>query len=554
MKKTNLFQVAAVLLSVFVASCDTSYFDKDIEDFTWDGSAQVPIGHITYTVAQLFEELGSEDLVIGSDSENVVSFTYQKSITTSNNTNYDVTIADQTINATIETPITTQQFTNVGGSPYTIVGTVPADFITIDSKTEVHNLGLSQEMTSADFNKGTLVITINSQFDTTIDMTLTIPSLVSKIGGTPYSKTLNFTENETKVETVQLNLYTADFTHDGTASGTTTNKMTLSLGATFNFTAGDVLKDTDNISYVAIISNANTEIVRGDFKQESFNIDNESLNLDFFDNFGSGVLEFANPTLTLTASNSYGFPIGINLDAIEAINGNTSETLTYTGSTIPNTLIINPATYTAPNAVAVTTSKVVDNTNSNLADLLKIKPTRFNLNISGNSNPVDAAPNLNFYAKNNSGLTADITLEVPLDVKFQNIALEQIVEFDNADDLDDLNEVVLKLTTENLIPLTGNIEMTFYNNNTLLNVSKTVVAFDAADDFDANGRVATAKIKSSSLSFDGTDITEVQKATKIKLIFTLDTPTNGAVKLFDDYTLKASIGAIVKAELKSDDN
>lgn len=555
MKKINIFQVAAVLFSVLIASCDTSYFDKDIEDLTWDGSAQLPIGHITYTVAELFEELGSDDLVVGSDSENIVSFTYQKSITTSNNTSYDVTIADQTISSTIKTPITSQQFSNVGGSPYTVVVAVPNDFKTTDSKPEIHDLNLSQEMTSADFNEGTLVITINSQFDTEIDMTLSIPSLISKADGTPYTKTLNIQKNGTGGATIQLDLYTADFTHDGINSGVTTNKMAINASAIFNYTNGDVLRDTDNISYTAVISNANTEIVRGDFKQENFNVDNgDFINLDFFDNFGSGLLEFANPTLTLSASNSYGFPIGINVSSIEAINGATKETLTYTGSTVANTLIIAPATYTAPNAVAVTTSKVVDNTNSNLADLLKIKPTRFNLNISGNSNPVDAAPNLNFYAKNNSGLTADIVLEVPLDVKFQNIALEQIIDFDDAEDLDDLNNVELTLTTENLIPLTGDIEMIFYNNNTPLNVSKTIVAFDAADDFDTNGRVSTAKIKSSKLSFSGADITEVQKATKIKLIFTLNTPTTGAVKLFDDYTLKASIGAKVKAVIKSDDN
>ena len=64
MKKTRLFGLSAILLASIFTSCDLTYFDNEIEDFTWEGGLNAPLGHATYTLSELFEELEVSELEI----------------------------------------------------------------------------------------------------------------------------------------------------------------------------------------------------------------------------------------------------------------------------------------------------------------------------------------------------------------------------------------------------------------------------------------------------------------------------------------------------------
>ena len=71
-----------------------------------------------------------------------------------------------------------------------------------------------------------------------------------------------------------------------------------------------------------------------DFKQKgvSFSFSSQSLNpIDFFDSFGQGAVTFANPKMKIKASNGYGFPIGVDLSNIRAVNQTSSLNLRYDG-------------------------------------------------------------------------------------------------------------------------------------------------------------------------------------------------------------------------------
>ena len=90
-----------------------------------------------------------------------------------------------------------------------------------------------------------------------------------------------------------------------------------------------VIAVTDKISVAAKMTNTTAQVVYGDFKQTIFGVNSETILFDFFNDFADGKITFNNPIMTLTASSKYGFPIGIDLSAIEAQNGAVTKKLTY---------------------------------------------------------------------------------------------------------------------------------------------------------------------------------------------------------------------------------
>lgn len=555
--KKKKYTFAAVCFTVFtISSCDTSYFDKEIENFNLETNAQVPIGFATYKLSELFKDLDIKD--IKEDPNSNLFFSFDKQLNTTSNDAFNVTIND--INISTEMPTTKEMrdflfFLN--RTSYTVQ---PQDINIINtsgqsSSQTVESITLSQQLTAAELNGGTLKIDLASTFNANVAVVLTIPSIKSKSNGTAYSKTVSLT-NSTKTNsfTIDLSNYNVDFTHNGTAYNQTNNTIVLNAVANLTYKAGDVIAVTDKISVAAKMTNTTAQVVYGDFKQTTFGVNSETILFDFFNDFADGKITFNNPIMTLTASSKYGFPIGIDLSAIEAQNGAVTKKLTYSGTTTdekttPNLLIIDGLQTYFPSANAVSTTRVLNKTNSNIVDLLGIKPKAIKLNFTGKVNPINKNPNLNFYSKNFSALNANLNIQVPLDVKFENVEITKAIDFKNGSDLNKLSNVALFIKTENKIPLSGVIEIEFYQGTKKMDISKTLAAFDAAD-VDTQGKSTGYKTSYPKLELNDSEIQKIILATQIKAKIKLNSPTSAsAIKLLGTDDLKISLGAKVVAKL-----
>ena len=485
-------------------------------------------------------------------------FSFDKQLNTTSNDAFNVTIND--INISTEMPTTKEMrdflfFLN--RTSYTVQ---PQDINIINtsgqsSSQTVESITLSQQLTAAELNGGTLKIDLASTFNANVAVVLTIPSIKSKSNGTAYSKTVSLT-NSTKTNsfTIDLSNYNVDFTHNGTAYNQTNNTIVLNAVANLTYKAGDVIAVTDKISVAAKMTNTTAQVVYGDFKQTTFGVNSETILFDFFNDFADGKITFNNPIMTLTASSKYGFPIGIDLSAIEAQNGAVTKKLTYSGTTTdekttPNLLIIDGLQTYFPSANAVSTTRVLNKTNSNIVDLLGIKPKAIKLNFTGKVNPINKNPNLNFYSKNFSALNANLNIQVPLDVKFENVEITKAIDFKNGSDLNKISNVALFIKTENKIPLSGVIEIEFYQGTTKMDISKTLAAFDAAD-VDTQGKSTGYKTSYPKLELNDSEIQKIILATQIKAKIKLNSPTSAsAIKLLGTDDLKISLGAKVVAKL-----
>lgn len=498
-------------------SCDTSYVEQEIEEIDdWDGMVQFPLGYVNYTIAEIFQDLGSDDFDLESMEE--ISLSYTESFSGVDDSAFDVELPPTTITATIATPVTPADI-----SPETFPVTLSVIPEELNGKTTndqvVHDLALDQEMTGASFDGGILKLTFTSDFDAEVSVLLEIPSLTKKTDASTFFQNITIDRRATETVSINLNQYNANFTHDGTAFNMTNNTLVINLEANFNFFVGSELDATDAISYEVVLSDASTDVVFGDFKQESFSVSENSISLSGFDGFDSDDISFSNTKMELTATSDYGFPIAMDLSGIKSLKNGVPTNLTYSGDqSISNTLIIEGVnTYGDDPKV---TTRTLNNSNSNINALFENNPTEVQLNINGYVNPYNLNPNKNFYARPNEGLNLDLT------IRFDNVSFTQELEFENGDTVENLTSFNLMVSVENKIPLSGDIELGFVNPSGQTVHTESLNVFSAAN-ITATGASDGKAVRSDfSIELDEDEITQIATATVLSVTVKLQLPTN----------------------------
>ncbi len=508
-----------------VISCDVSYLDKEIDDITWSGNVKIPAGYINYNLSEIFNDLGSSDLTPTSTEE--FSFNYTETFSGENNSAFNVDIDDTSIKSSIESPITANDLAAIGENfPYTITPEISPGVVNpligtySKNNQKIHDLDLTQELTGVEFNSGTMSFTLKSTVDASISVTITVPSFTKKSDQSIYTETITISGRTDETISIDLSNYNADLTNDGTGTGKTNNKIVLNVDATFTFAAGNNLDANEVISYEALISNVKYDAIYGDFKQESFNISSNTIDLgDFFDNFSEGDVTFDNVEMSINVTNDYGFPISMDLSSVKAVNATSSLNLDYTStSTIPNTIIID-GVENFGDAEKVT-NKVLNNTNSNINALLESKPTSLEFDISGKANPIDDGnPNENFYAAINNGFTAEVSID------FDKVSLDKEIDFSGGEDLDDFESIKLLVNVENKTPLTGNLVLEFKNSNNQVVHSETINAFEAANVNASGESDGVAVLTDFDIELNKNEINKIVDAKKINVRVSLQLPT-----------------------------
>lgn len=549
-KATN----ACLALFIFglILSCDVSYLDKEIDDITWEGNLKIPAGFVNYSLSEIFDDLGSSSFNATSTEE--FSFSYTESFSGESDDSFNVDIVDTSIESSISSPITSGDLAAIGETfPYIITPTIagiPNPLIGTQSTTnqKIHDLKLSQELTGTEFNGGSLVITFTSTADADLNISINIPSFIKKSDQSAYTETINISGRTTKTITINLDEYNADFTNDGTNSNSTYNKVVINVEAYFTYVAGNEIDENDEITYEATLTNVKYEVIYGDFKQASFNVSSNTIDLGgFFDNFSEGNISFDNVAMAINVKNDYGFPISMDLSSVRGISQNSSLNLNYTGnSSLSNTIIINEVENFGDEERI--TNTVLDDTNSNITSLLESKPTSLEFNISGMVNPIDDGnPNENFYAANNNGLNAEVVID------FDKVSLDKELEFDGAEDLDDFNYIKLLVNVENKIPLTGGLLIEFKDNNNQIVHSETINAFLAANVDQSGQSDGVAVLSDFQIELNRNEILQITNATKINIRATLQLP-NGrdSVMIKGSDNLNVSVAIEANASITSD--
>jgi hypothetical protein len=266
----------------------------------------------------------------------------------------------------------------------------------------------------------------------------------------------------------------------------------------------------------------------------------------------SGDFKFVNPSINLKYSNSFSDSLVVNL-IIDGINKN-------------DTMPLNLAPFSVlkpdiPVEQEITSSYLIDKSNSNLQDIISMPPEK--LKISGSvvlkSSAKSLQPGNDLLSPNQ--LLGSLEVDLPLELSISNLQYKDTednfikqnsVGKDSLFKPEDIQFLRINLTAENGFPLAASVKMSLYDSasgSVLSTVDASGILKPAP--VDSNGKASGTTQSTAIIEFTNEFFSKVNDADKIIFTYTLITPDNGtkAVKIYSDYRIKFSASLVVKPDI-----
>lgn len=529
-------------LAVFTLGCNLDYFaEAQLEEFTWNPTVALPIGEISYNVGDLFRDISDAGVDIGSNANDVVTLTYQEELQ-SQSANGFIEISDQSISEKRSAGINVN---NPG---------VASQVSKTDVFPLIWNTSFGEEYDSVAFSSGTLQVEMSSDLDANVDFTLILRSFENNSTRVPYSVSGTLTTaNPSASFSDDLVKYIADFSKDENGNPVK-NTLVVELTYQVNISPTSSIQATDGLNVALNIRQPQFDEAYVFVGQRPLDVSFELVNLEFFDAFGTGTIDFAAPVFRFAFDNSFGFPLGITFNEMAAVTQQ-GQIINLTGSAVNQVNVIEGPTV-GNIGTSLETVFELNNTNSNLADLVNSKPAKVIVDVNAFANPNEAPTQYN-YMLNESELRITGFLEMPMIVNINQLAGSQQVDLDIANTLEQANNLILRIITENNLPLGGNVELAFLDNNdNELYVISERAFFDAAP-VGSDGRTSSSVTKIVDVTLASEQIRQIENAVRIEVRTRLSTTNAGtgqAVTFFSDYELKIKLAAQADVNINSNGN
>ena len=317
-----------------------------------------------------------------------------------------------------------------------------------------------------------------------------------------------------------------------------------------------VVFDKDKLVILVFKKDSVIDLKLSDFTkatiQKTATIDPNSYDLNLGDvmNHISGTVKFFNPSIKFNYTNSFPDPVKISLNV----------TAKGKNSTVP--LNLSPFTLSKPNLPVqqeVTTTFIIDKSNSNLPDLISLPPETINYSGTAVITSTVKDKGIENYAIGANRLTGSLEIDVPMDLSLNNLQFKDTVNNfiknnsgDNPLDPADFQLLLINVSTKNGFPLGATLKMSLYDSSTKTEKS-TVEATKHLDPapIDGNGKASGVTETTTSFEFTSVFFSNVNKADKI--IFTVILNTTGTtpqeVKIYSDYRINFNAALVVKPDI-----
>lgn len=514
-------------------SFDSIELDK-VKGPVLNNTFAINLGNIRYTAGELIDNLEDETLEIEEGTDFSINFIIRDT-SLFNDVNEFIIVENDVSNSDRFAPFST----NLPALPSEQVVAIPTETFEFEFFSEG-----GEQIDSTFFKGGTLEYTLNSNFGAQIDYIFTLND-VQSLAGDPvvFNNTLassqpSLTENISLAGLKNISERVGDV-----------NIFRVSLDMTFTIPAGTAISASDEISLELTFQNSEFSAIFGDFGTEFVEVQEDSIEIDAFDEFNEGGLFLADPSITLQIENKFGIELGLDLNGVTAVDEDGSE-VPLTGTIVDNLQFID-----APNdqqvGESVTTSIAIDVNNSNIDELLNSTPEKIRFLMSATPNPV-GSDNPNNYLFDSSYLEIVSITEIPLNLRMDGFSKDFEVEISGSD-LNDAESLIINTRVLNEIPFTGTIDLNFRdeNGNTIYTISDIAAINSPPVGSDGRTTEALETNESIRLDADGIDaFLQTEDIVATVFIFTFDSQSGESVEIFSDYQLEIYLTAEGRVEVE----
>ncbi|MEQ6121947.1 hypothetical protein [Reichenbachiella sp. MALMAid0571] len=514
--------IQLTILTLFLYGCNLGDLEIDnLKDLTYSPSVAIPIGSASYTVKELIEDIDDQEVEINEKDDLSLSIIYR------DNSSFQIS-SDFVSFGRIENNIN-YNLGLIDSEPSPVSTTIPIPKTTFTLEFPEETGG--DLIDSLFYLSGMLSIEVTSTFEGTVDYIATTVGTKNINSVDDFSISSTVRENITDLNQTSLsNFKTVLNSNNGK------NEFEFVLEGNINIPVGARTKASDNLDIKIVISEIEISQIFGDFGLTEVTLQNQSIDLDFFEDFSSTGLALNDPKVKFEITNEYGIPIKLDLSGMTARDNN-GNSVVLQGSIVDDGIEINAPTKAGETA---NTQIEISRANSNIQDLLNMTPTNISVPINGTTNP-DGSPGplFNNFLIDQSSIEVAATVEIPLDVKMQDFSTE--IDFDIDDiDLDDAESLTIRVISTNELPLNGSVDLQILDTNgTLLHEILNQIVLKSPV-VDADGRVSTPAQSTTDITLSREGIDAFINGSKILAVVhasSFDAENDTFVKIFSDYQL-----------------
>ncbi len=384
-----------------------------------------------------------------------------------------------------------------------------------------------------DLKKGIFKWTMTNNNPAAANVTITFFSLTKN--NVPFEQTFSMFQGQTISLGMDMNGWKLE----------TSALSTVSIG--YKAVVNGVESVLSDVSYE--ISNVEAKKAVGYFGRSSISLKRQDLAFDFFKNWNQGgELRFADPSLSITVENGFGFPATIKSQIAEVTKRDGSK-LTLTGA-LSDGVALN---YPNFSEIGKTKQTVItlNKQNSNIVDVINASPTSVALALNVLTNP-DENNKQSGFVLDDSGVKFKIDANIPLITAAKNFIFLDTLNV-NFTDFNEITNVEFKVITDNSLPVDLGIQAYFLSSsNTIidsLTAGNQALIVKSANTF--NGQVVSMTSNTTVINIDPNRFSNIRNARKIIVKSILTTAFDGSTPVFlkADQKFLIRIGLRAKAKI-----
>ena len=292
------------------------------------------------------------------------------------------------------------------------------------------------------------------------------------------------------------------------------------------------------------------QLVSGYLGEQNLGVQRDTILLDLFRNFRSGVVYIDDPLIELIIENSFGIPTTASLTHVLGFNENGSFPLT--GSFFTDAIEVKYPDISLQGGIT-TTHATLNGSNSDLNNFIALTPGKVDFGFDMNINSNLSTPVLN-YIRDSSKIEASLHLELPFQGRIDHVVLEDTFEL-SFSDVEEAESALFKLLVENSYPLDAGLQLYFIDSNNVAIDSllpNQQVIFESGN-VNEEGITASASTKETTFEINASRFDKIKKAKEliihIELISSED--SQKTVKFLATNFLSVELGIIAQLNIQN---